>query len=227
MRKILSGIKTAGKIIFTTINAGVLGLFLFSCSRAAPIIEYGFMSLVYYQDNERIRERFTFFIIPDDEDGIENLEELFLYHDGEQLRWHLKNDDWVIFAQDDKTWIGSRSLSMEGEETFPRGQYRAVLINKGGERTERNFTFDVPADKSLPFPDLEVSNGAFTVTSSYPNNYFVCYAGDGNYISTIRLPMLSGTLDDIGIPADVRMVALWAEDPLYFTSAFTESVNLR
>jgi len=73
----------------------VLGILAFavSCSRTEPSIPYGFLELTYYQDRERPLERFSFFIIAEDDDGTENLADLYLYHDREQLRWHLSSDD--------------------------------------------------------------------------------------------------------------------------------------
>jgi hypothetical protein len=202
-------------------------LCLFSCSRTAPEISYGFIELVYYQGLQKPEERFSFFIIPDDEDGVENLDELYLCHDREQLRWLIKNDDWVSFEQDGKTWIGSRSIALDGDESLPRGQYRAVLVNKGGERSERNFSFDVPGDPRFPFPALEIIDGQYLVNSAYPENRLVCYDAQGNYISTQPLSFLSGSVRDLDIPDDARAAALWAEDPLYSTSAFTDVISLR
>jgi hypothetical protein len=199
---------------------------LISCSRAEPKITYGFISLTYYQDQGKIRERFSFFIIPEDEDGLENLEDLFLYHDQEQLRWRIKSDDWMTHNENGKTWIGSRSLALEDGESFPRGQYRAVLINKGGERTQRNFTFDVPEESRYPFPSVEINEGIYVINSKYPDHHFVCYDAEGNYIATVKIYGLIGDINNLGIPPEARIAALWAEDPMYFTSAFTEVVNL-
>ena len=199
----------------------------FSCSRTEPKIVFGFIELVYYQTNNKPQECFSFFIIPEDEDGIENLEELFLYHDREQLRWHLKNDDWVTFTQDGKTWIGSRSITIAEDETLPRGQFRAVLVNKGGEKSERNFSFDAPAESRFPFPVLQISAGRYTVTSLYPVNRLVCFDMEGTYLSTINLDTLSGSVSDLKIPSNVVSAALWAEDAQYFTCAYTNAVAVR
>ncbi|GHV95556.1 hypothetical protein AGMMS50293_18760 [Spirochaetia bacterium] len=199
---------------------------LFSCSRTEPKIAYGFIELVYYQSPEKPQERFSFFIIPDDDDGIENLEALYLYNDREQLRWLIKSDDWVSFTQDGTTWIGSRSIAISEDEILPRGQYRAVLINKGGEKSERNFSFDAPEESRFPFPSLEISESRYTVNSNWPENRLVCYDGEGNYVSTVNLDSLSGFVPDLNLPSSVRTAALWAEDALYFTSAFTDVTAL-
>jgi len=200
----------------------------FSCSRSEPKIAFGFIELVYYQEDEKKpQERFSFFIIPEDEEGIENLADLYLYNDKEQLRWQIKSEDWVSYVQDGKTWIGTRSIAIGEDEILPRGQYRAVLVNKGGEKSERNFSFDAPEEPRFPFPALEISGGQYTVTSLYPNNRLVCYDNEGNYVFTANLTSLSGPVSELNIPSNARTAALWAEDAQYFTSAFTNVTPIR
>jgi hypothetical protein len=198
-----------------------------SCSRTEPRISFGFIELVYYQDKDKPLERFSFFIIPEDDDGIENLENLYLYHDREQLRWHIKSDDWISYTNEGKTWIGSRSIAIGEDENLPRGQFRAVLVTKGGEKSERNFSFDAPEEPRFPFPVLQISQGRYTVDSAYPVNRLVCYDEQGNYTYSVNLTNLSGAVSELGIPSQARTAALWAEDAQYFTSAITYVAALR
>jgi hypothetical protein len=198
----------------------------FSCSKSAPEISFGFMELVYYQDAGRIGERFSFFIIPRDDDGVENLSELFLYHDGAELRWRLVPEDWVRYEEDGKTWIGSRAIAMEGDP-LPRGQYRAVLVNRGGERAERLFGFDAPEESPYPFPRLTVTGGRYRIDSFYPENRLVCYDGEGGYLVTLVPDRAEGPLSDLRLPAAAGSAALWAEDPLLSISALTDVASLR
>ena len=204
---------------------GLAVCFFTSCSKSKPEITYGFIGLVCYQSETVPKERFSFFIIPDDEDGIENLDELYLYNDREQLRWLIKNDDWVSFTQDGTTWIGTRSIAIQDDESLPRGQYRAVLVNKGGESSQRNFSFD--AEVRYPFPSMEITEGQYVINSAWPKNRFVCYDNEGNYISTIEPRTLSGTVASLNIPSGVMAAALWAEDPEYYCSAYTYAASVR
>jgi hypothetical protein len=204
---------------------GLIVLLSVSCSKTKPEITYGFIALVCYQEETGFHERFSFFIIPEDEDGIENLDELYLYNDREQLRWRIKNDDWVNFTKDGTAWIGTRSIAIQDNESLPRGQYRAVLVNKGGESTERNFSFD--AEVRFPFPSLEIDDGYYTINSAWPSNRLICYDNEGRYVSTVDLQSLSGTVASLGMPSNVRTVALWAEDPVYYCSAYTYVASVR
>ena len=214
----------AGKKIIPVLFILVLAV---SCTRNEPKIAFGFIELVYYQDRNKPQERFTFFIIPEDEEGIDNLADLYLYHDREQLRWHINSEDWVSYVHDKKTWIGSRSIAIGEDEILPRGQYRAVLVNKSGEKSERNFSFDAPEVPRFPFPFLEISGGRYIVNSLYPSNRLVCYDDQGNYVHTVNLINLNGQLSELDIPPNARTVALWAEDTQYFTSAYTNVTTIR
>jgi hypothetical protein len=205
-----------------------IGILFFSCSRGEPEILFGFMELVYYPGEEKPEERYTFFILPEDDDGIENLAELQLYHDREGLRWNISSDDWVSYEDGEgKTWIGSRSVAMLDNEILPRGRYRAALINKGGERAERSFTFDTPEDPPYPFPFFFIDQGMYRVDSRYPVHRLICYDQQGNIVETKVLSSLEGSLEELGIPGSGRSAALWAEDPEYHVSALTEAVSLR
>ena len=203
----------------------VTALFSVSCSRTKPEISFGFIQLVQYEAETRPLERFSFFIIAEDEDGLENLEELYLYNDREQLRWLVKSDDWITIINDGVTWIGTRSIALLNNESLPLGQYRAVLVNKGGEKSERYFSFD--SQVRYPFPSLAISEDRYTVNSDWPNNRLVGYDGEGNYVSTVEIWELNGLVSELRFPSNVRTAALWAEDPDRFSSAFTNVVSVR
>ena len=211
-------------ILFLT--AFVLSIFWsVSCTNSKPEITFGFLQLVLYQTEEGPREQFSFFIIPEDEDGLENLDELYLYHDREQLRWQIKSDEWVTYTQGERTWIGTRSIAVTDGGGLPRGLYRAVLVNKGGESAERTFTFDGAV--RYPFPELVIEDGKYTVKSNWPVNRLVCYDRSGNYLTTVKLSSLTGEVSDLNISTNARTAALWAEDEDNNTSAFTNVVSVR
>jgi len=207
--------------IFIIFCAVLTVLFYASCTKTAPEIKYGFIQLVLYQGIDGPQEYYSFFIMPEDEDGIDNLEDLYLYHDREQLRWNIKNDEWQRYTQDGKDWIGTRSFTMK-EGNLPRGLFRAVLVSKGGESTERTFTYD--GNVRYPFPELTISDGRYNVNSPWPANRLVCYDNSGSYISTVNLSSKSGSVSDLRLPSSVRTAALWAEDAENFCSAFTNVV---
>ena len=199
----------------------------FSCSQSAPDISYGFLELVRYENGGRPVERITFFILPQDNDGFDDLEDLWLYHDWEGLSWHLTSKNWIKENINENIWIGSRAIAMEDGSVIPRGQFRAVLIDKGGNRTERLYTFDTPPERERPFPSLAVTGDQYHIDSEYSEQNLIVFDNEGNYLSTVIPPSPEGELSALGLPSRAESLALWARDPAFSVSAFTDIVPLR
>jgi hypothetical protein len=187
------------------------------------------MSLVYYQEGERFEPRLSFFVLPEDDDGIEDLDELQLFHDRDGVYWTLKSDDWKTYEAGSQHWIGSYALALPEGEQPPSGQYRAVLIDKSGEKSERKFGFDFPTTQLHPSPafSIDLGRGTYKVVSSYPANYLLCYDGEGNYVGRLLLKEPEGPVSALGLQANVRSVAFWAEDRPYYISALSEVLPVR
>ncbi|MDR1231950.1 MAG: hypothetical protein LBK61_11205 [Spirochaetaceae bacterium] len=205
----------------------LVGLFLLwaavSCSRAEPVIRFQAMKLVYYQNDTGFDERLTFFVLPDDPDGTDDVDELYLYHDLEGLSWKLTSADWIQRQQDNRLWIGAYGLAPPPGEKLPSGLYRAVIIDKGGEKSERTFGFDVPDTPHYPFPELTIADGEYTIKSDYPELRFIGFGTDGTYLSTVNVSAFSGRVADIGFANNITSFALWADDSERSTAALTVS----
>jgi hypothetical protein len=201
-----------------------LALFL-SCSQAEPRVVRAVISLVYYQSQTGVEAAYSFFVLPEDDDGIKDLDTLYLYHDKDELVWQLGSEDWISVDVDGKAWIGSRGISMSDGLPLPRGQFRAVLADKGGSSGERTFAFDGPPG-GRPFPVFTVSGGQYHVESSYPAHSLLWYDESGENIGSSVLAALDGNLVDLGFPPESRSAALWAEDAEHYTSALTQVLPL-
>ena len=228
----------------------VLAALLFSfvsCSESAPSIVYGNIRLVRFQEAGGIKDKYSFFIIPEDDDGIDDIVDFYLYHDKEGLRWHFTPEDWITIQIEGNTWIGSRAISTMDNEALPRGQFRAVLIDKAGERSERNFTFDAPARHRFSFPTLELDGLNYKIKSDYPENKFIFFDSMGNFLLHIDVTQLEGVVPNIqadailayraqhsaeemshpsGSNLEAYTVVLWAEDAEYSCAALTEAYLL-
>ncbi|MDR1429139.1 MAG: hypothetical protein LBI85_02525 [Spirochaetaceae bacterium] len=203
---------------------GLLFVLLFaSCSQAEPRIVRAVISLVYYQNQTGIQEAYSFFVLPEDDDGIKDLDTLYLYHDREELVWTLGSEDWISEDADGKAWIGSRGISMN-DGPLPRGQFRTVLEDKSGSRGERTFAFDGAA-LNRPFPVFTITDGQFHIESSYPAHSLLWYDENGESAGSSPLNSLDGTIGDLA-PPESRSAALWAEDIGHYTSALTQALPL-
>ncbi|MDR1257404.1 MAG: hypothetical protein LBJ86_06625 [Spirochaetaceae bacterium] len=198
-----------------------------SCTRSSPTIAYSTMSLNYIEGDTGVTPSLSFFVLADDDDGYEDIDELRLYSDYEGLSWVFKADEWIRHDEAGNTWIGARNIAMAGGETFPSGQYRAVLVDKAGERSERTFGFDVPEIPRFAFPKLAINEDSYTITSEYPENYFLCYGQDGAYRRYVRLESKNAALSSLRLSSDILSVALWAHDPERSTSALTKTAAIR
>ena len=202
-------------------------VFSFSCSRTEPRIPYGFIDLTYYPVDGSPRERYAFFVVAEDDDGLENLEELRLHYNREGLEWILNSEDWVHLEDNGRHWIGSRSIAMTGDDTLPRGQFRVSLTNKGGEKTQIYLTFDAPENPRYPYPSIQITEGRYSINSSYPSNILIAYDQQGNLLRTMAVQNSEGNISSLNVPSSARLLALWAQDKEYRTSALTEAVPFR
>jgi hypothetical protein len=209
------------------ISAIFLFYILASCSRSSPTIAFSTMTLNYIEQDAAPVPTLNFFVIANDDDGYEDLAELRLYNDYDGLVWSFTPETWMRHDEAGNIWLGSNKIVMAGGELFPSGQYRAVLIDKGGERTERTFGFDVPAIPRYPFPRLTIIEDSYRIDSEYPESYFLCYNTDGSYSRSIKLSAKTGSISSLRLSSDILSVALWARDMAHSTSALTNMTPIR
>ncbi|GMO41660.1 MAG: hypothetical protein Ta2B_21600 [Termitinemataceae bacterium] len=196
---------------------------LSACSRAAPTLAYSFMQLVYMEgEDDTYIPHITFFVLADDEDGVEDIAELRLYNDFEGLVWKATADNWTQLTENEKTWIGSRDFVMPAGEPIPNGQFRAVLIDKGGDQGTRTFGFDGAAQSRYPFPKVAAADGTYSIVSAYPQNSFLCYSGTGEYKSTVTITKKTGNISELSLGNDIVSIALWAADSSNSVSVVTK-----
>ena len=110
---------------------------------------------------------------------------------------------------------------------LPRGLYRAVLIDKGGNRGERQFAYDAPAEWEEPFPSLSISGNQYRIESQFPQQRLLVYDNEGNYLLTVQPQSLEGNVSDLGLPSQAESLALWSRNSARSFSAFTDIVPLR
>ena len=151
---------------------------LAGCETSAPELYELEWVLVDFDDRELDRryERLSVFVRAADADGLEDLDELYVIHDAGELFWRATADTWTRAERDGATWIGAASLAMPGEQPFPAGEYRVLLIDAGGERDRSRFV--VPGQRrSTPLPEVTQRGGTFTVSGT--TDYRLWIVSDG------------------------------------------------
>ena len=136
------------------------------------------VGLVDFDDRELDRryERLSVFVRAADADGLEDLDELYVIHDGGELFWRATADTWTRDERDGATWIGAASLAMPGEQAFPAGEYRVLLIDAGGERDASRFV--IPEQRrSTPLPEVRQSGATFAVSGAADYSLWIVSEG--------------------------------------------------
>jgi len=221
MRRSLRG------IVIALITLTFINMTLLSCSRSAPQIQNYTLKLIYNETADGIQEQLSLFVLAQDEDGKEDLDTLYLINDDQQLYWTLKASDWLTVNKDGQLWVGSHSIAMVEGQPLPRGLYRLILTDQGGDRTEKTIGLDAPIQSRYPFPQLQIEGDSFAIRSFYPKHTLLGYDAGGTMIRSIPLSSLTGNLKALGLPQSAFAVALWAEDPDANLGALTKTVSIK
>jgi hypothetical protein len=154
-------------------------LILIGCSGGPPDILDVFyrVNLVNDQEQGMIYQKLSLFIMPDDPDGYEDLDLIYLIHDKEELFWTLDSQSWQKVSNGRESWIGSNSFCMPDNSDLPQGTYRILLKDLSGEKAETQIFLRMDSvDKlELKFPDAAVRDGRIFVESAYEENQILIY----------------------------------------------------
>jgi len=140
---------------------------LAACSGNPPHISRISAQLVYIDDvvAGRVSEELSLFIVPEDKDGLDDLEYVHVISDKAELYWSLDSSLWTQLKSQNDDWIGSARLAIPLNEHFPRGEYRVMLYDLSGDSDEQKFRLEANSvePKDIPFPEATVAGGRITV----------------------------------------------------------------
>lgn len=132
-------------------------LVLWGCQNSPPLIESTDWELYRIKDTDdgEIHERLSLFLAASDQEGYEDLDAFYLYHPDSRLFWELDAGEWEKKNREGREWIGSSAFA--AFERLPRGEYRLILIDRAGDRSEASFFLNQPLsadDEEEFFPSL-------------------------------------------------------------------------
>ncbi|MBN2508706.1 MAG: hypothetical protein JXB03_00460 [Spirochaetales bacterium] len=150
----------------------IAAIFL-SCSNHLPQVSNIQWELTQFNDKNSgtISEELAIFFLVKDEDGEDDIEEIYIIHDDRYEYWKLDEASWTRQTLDNEVWIGSSRLTKEG--MFPRSEYRYLVIDKTGDRTDGTFFIDVESfDKQIGFPTASVGEETIELLQGSNEEFF-------------------------------------------------------
>ena len=156
-------------------GALAVALALLAACETSPPELYELQWLLLDFDDRELDQRYeslSLFVRAGDADGADDLDELYLIFDDGELFWRLTAATWTRTEHDGATWIGSSTISMPGQEPFPPGEYRLLLLDRGGQRDATRFV--IPAQRRpTAAPELNVDGPRFEVHGAAPYQLWV------------------------------------------------------
>lgn len=180
-------------------NPGLLTLLILSvllpgCTGQPPEIRKVFWQANLVEDREKslLYLELSLFVKPDDPDGSEDLEELFLINDEKELFWRLDSETWQKSGAGEDIWIGSNGIRMPDGSPLSAGEYRVLLRDVGGDSAEQTIrlpAFSVEESRRL-IPQVAVTPQEIRIRGKSPSYILWLYRPDGTYAGL--LPVAGG-----------------------------------
>lgn len=164
-----------------------------------------------------------------DEDGIDNIAEIWILEDDSAYAWKLTDADWVKSTEGGDVWMGASALATPELAAMPRGDYRFVAIDAAGQRAEKAFRVSggFPDRKT---PSVSYSRSRLTIGSSWPETLVLAFDGAGALLASPGAPQGAASLaETLGrdLAARTAQVAAYGYDPELRMGAFSERIRTR
>jgi hypothetical protein len=164
-----------------------------------------------------------------DEDGLDNIAEIWVVKDDADLAWKITDSDWVKTADGNDTWFGASALASPDLAAMPRGSYRLIAIDGAGQRVEEEFKVagNFPGTKA---PEPEVSGGKLSVSSAWPETLAMAFDGVGALLVSVKAPGSPTSLEGVfGTEAASRaaLIGAYGYDPGTHMGAFSARIKTR
>ena len=120
-----------------------------------------------------------------DEDGIEDIESIYIVKNDDELFWELRSDIWTKETINNEVWIGINGIALPESFPFKEGSYRLIVIDSIGERVETEFYLKPVQNKKTVFPDIANSrDGIIDIKSPYSENTVFIFSETGELINS-------------------------------------------
>jgi hypothetical protein len=198
--------KTSRSSVFVRVLPGIplfclIVFLLLSCTGEPPEIMRVFWQLNLVEDLEQnlTYQSLSLFLKPNDPDGFEDIEDLYLINDDQELFWRLDGESWAQTGEEEEIWIGSNSLKMPDGASFPSGEYRLLLRDVGGDSAEQRIRLQPVSAKqaSRYLPKVTIAEGVIQVSGEAATYQLSVYDPGGRYIASFPISENPLTIDAI------------------------------
>lgn len=170
---------------------GLSSWFFFACESSPPeIVDVQWqINIVERLDTKSFEENLTFFVFAKDDDGESDLESLYLMHDDSEQFWKLTKDTWSVKSGNNETWIGCADMVMPDNSPIPRGDYRVLLYDASGTKSEKSIKIDtvVINPKRVKFPSIRGEKGLLLLESNFENTIAIFFDRNRRYIDSVMI----------------------------------------
>jgi hypothetical protein len=163
-----------------------------------------------------------------DDDGLENVGELWILNDDSAMAWKLTDADWIKVAEGADAWIGASALASPELSGMPRGSYKLVVIDLAGQRAEREFRVS-GSFPDRPAPTIAFSGGELAIGSTWPETIVLAFDGTGALIASPGAQANGSLAAALGqdIAPRTAEVGAYGYDPSLRMGAFSKRVKTR
>ena len=176
-------------------------LFVTACSGSPPQISRISSQLLWVDDLllGRKHESLSLHVVANDEDGFEDIELLHLISDETELYWTLDTESWTLTEAEQEQWIGSNRITMADLAPLPRGDYRLLLADLGGDMDEEIFTLETAAIKpeSIPFPRAEIGGDRIVVEGIFDSYTLLVFTTADEFVKSVEIASEPGSIRGI------------------------------
>ena len=175
------------------------------CQNSAPRVESTDWELFRIKStvDGEVYERLSLFLAAVDDEGVEDLDQLYLYHPESRLYWELTVEEWEEKNREGREWIGCSSF--EGIDRLPRGEYRYILIDRAGDRSEESLFLDQPlatGEEEEFFPSLRRKGDILLLETGGEEAFIVAEAAEGRVLAGYRSRDERIPLGSLGEPGE-------------------------
>ena len=166
-----------------------------------------------------------------DDDGIDNIEEVWIVNDDSALAWRLTSADWTKATEGSSDWIGGSSLAMPDLGPFPRGRYRLAALDAAGQIAELGFEVagDFPA-KRAPSLSYSAESGNLAVSSDWTETLVLAFDSAGALLRSVPAPPEAAPLSEClgqDMADRTALIAAYGYEPGSRMGAFSARIKTR